>query len=174
VPRKVPPLSSWRKAFVFGITMAIVTGVTMGIVVASGIGHTGAWILLTLLMVAQPAMGQTFRKSLERALGTALGFVMVLAVALLVTDATALLVLGMVFLTLAVYVKLDPRSEYWQFTLFLTTGIVLAEGSGASVLSTDVDRLWASFTGILIALVLLAIFRLLGVHDKESPAGTGA
>jgi uncharacterized membrane protein YccC len=73
--------------------MAIVTGVTMGIVVATGIGHTGAWILLTMLLVIQPAVHQTFRRSIERALGTVLGFGIALAVALIIGDTTALLVL---------------------------------------------------------------------------------
>ena len=173
VPRKAPPWSSWRKAVVFALTIAIVTGVTMGIVVATGIGHTGAWIVLTILMVVQPAMGQTFRKSLERALGTALGFCLALAAALLVSGQTLLLVLGIVFLTVAVYLKLDPRSTYWQFTTFLTPGIVLALGSGASVLSLDIDRLWASLVGIAIALGLLVVFRLLGVHDKEEERADG-
>jgi hypothetical protein len=167
VPRKVPPMSSWTTAVVFAITMAIVTGLTMGIVVATGIGHTGAWIVLTVLMVVQPGLHQTFRKSLERALGTALGFGIALAVALLVSDKTLLLLLGMLFLTLAVYVKIDPRSKYWQFTMFLTPGIVLSEGASGNVRALDIDRLWASLTGIAVALVLLGIFRLLGVRDQE-------
>jgi hypothetical protein len=167
VPRKVPPLLSWSRAVGFALTMAIVTGVTMGIVVATGIGHSGAWILLTILLVVQPAMGRTFRRSLERALGTALGFGLTLVAALLVSGQTLLLVLGIVFLTLAVYVKLDPRSTYWQFTTFLTPGIVLAEGSGANVLALDIDRLGATLVGIAIALGLLVIFRLLGVRDKK-------
>jgi hypothetical protein len=166
VPRKIPPLSPWTTAVVFAVTMALVAGVTMGVVVMTGIGHTGAWILLTVLMVAEPAMHQTYRRSVERALGTTLGFAIVLAVALLVRNATVLLVLGIFFLTLAVYVKLDQRSKYWQFTAFLTPGIVLAVGSTSDVVSLDLDRLWASLTGIAIALVLLLVFRLLGVRDE--------
>jgi uncharacterized membrane protein YccC len=154
-------------AVVFGITMAIVTGVTMGIVVATGIGHTGAWILLTIVIVSQPRIHDTYQKALQRALGTALGFGIALAIALLVSNKTLLLVAGVLFLTLAVYVKLDARSKYWQFTAFLTPGIVLVEGSSGNVRALDIDRLWASFLGIAIALALLAIFRALGVHDQE-------
>jgi hypothetical protein len=33
------------------VTMADATGVTMGVVVATGIGHTGAWIVLTIVVV---------------------------------------------------------------------------------------------------------------------------
>ena len=167
VPRKAPPLSSWTKAVVFGMTMALVLGVTMGIVVSTGIGHSGAWILMTILLVLQPAMGQTFRKSLERALGTLLGFGIALVVALLVSNTALLLALGIAFLTLAVYVKLDSRSTYWQFTTALTPGIVLAEGSTADAVSLDIDRLWASFIGVGVALALLLLFRLLGMRDKE-------
>jgi hypothetical protein len=35
------------------------------------------------------------------------------------------------------------------------------------VRALDIDRLWASLTGIAVALVLLGIFRLLGVRDQE-------
>lgn len=181
IGRKAPRLplqtSSWRTAITFGLVMGIVTGVTMGVVVATGIGHTGAWIVLTIIMVVQPRMHETFRKSLNRAFGTALGFCIALAVGLVLTDETLLLVLGMFFLTLAVYVKMDPRSKYWNFTMFLTPGIVLAEGAGADVVATDINRLWASLTGVAIALALLAVFHALGVRDRdaeEKDASTGA
>lgn len=175
VPRKVPPVKTWRTAIPFATTIAIVTGVTIGVVVATGIGHTGAWILLTILLVVQPAMKETFQRGLERALGTALGFGITLAVALLINNATVVLIAGMVFLTVAIYVKLDPRSGYWMFTTFLTAGIVLSEGSGSNVLQLDFDRLWASLTGVAIALALLFIFRLLGVRDREErPADPAA
>lgn len=174
LPRKTPTGFSWRTTILFAVTMAVVTGVAMGVVVASGIGHTGAWILLTLFLVIQPVLHQTFRKALERALGTVLGFGIALAVALIVRDATVLLVLGMLFLTLAVYVKLDPRAKYWHFTMFLTPGIVLAEGASANVVVTDIDRLWASLVGVLVALAVLAVFRLVGMRDdldatKQAP-----
>lgn len=167
LPRKVPSLSSWVTAVLFGVTIAVATGVTMGLVVAYGVGHTGAWIAMTLLLVLQPRLHDTFQRSVERALGTALGFGVVLAIGLVVSDSTVLLALGLLLLTLAVYVKLDPRSKYWQFTTFITPGIVLAEGSNSNVTSMDVDRLWASLAGVAIALVLLGIFRLLGVLDKK-------
>lgn len=169
VGRKAPRMtlqpSSWRIAVTFALVIGVATGLTMAIVVATGIGHTGAWIVLTIIMVLQPRLRETFRKSLNRALGTALGFGIALAVALILSNETALLVLGMAFLTLAVYVKMDPRSKYWHFTMLLTPGIVLAEGAGNDVVATDLDRLWASFTGIAIALVLLVVFHLLGVRD---------
>lgn len=168
VPRKTPTGFGWRTTILFAATMAVVTGAAMAVVVASGIGHTGAWILLTLFLVIQPVMHQTFRKALERGLGTVLGFGIALAVALIVRDATVLLILGMLFLTLAVYVKLDPRAQYWHFTTFLTPGIVLAEGAGTNVVMTDIERLWASLVGVAVALVVTAVFRLVGLRDRDA------
>ena len=176
VPRKVPTGFGWPTTVAFAATMAIVTGVSMAVVVASGIGHTGAWILLTLFLVIQPVLHQTFRKALERAVGTVLGFGIALAVALVVRDATVLLVVGILFLTLAVYVKLDPRAQYWHFTMCLTPGIVLSEGAGANVVVTDLDRLWASLVGVVVALLVIAVFKLVGMRDKdreEQAASTG-
>ena len=176
IPHQRPPLTTWRRTVMFAVTMAIVTGVTAALVVSSGIGHTGAWILLTIFLIVQPALHQTFRRSIDRALGTVFGFGIAFLVALLVANHTALLVIGMVFLTFAIYVKLDPRSQYWLFTTFLTPGIVLAEGADADVLSLDVDRLRASLIGVAVALLMIAVFRLLGVRreDDEEDASQGA
>jgi hypothetical protein len=41
------------------------------------------------------------------------------------------------------------------------------------VRSLDIDRLWASLIGIAIALVLLAIFWVLDVRDKENTLADG-
>ena len=156
---KKPVRASTRRAVTFAVVMATVTGVTMAIVVSMQLQHGGAWILLTIFVVAQPALHQTWSRSLERLLGTVLGFAIALAISQVVKQPAVVVTLGLLFVALAVFLHLDPKRRYWQFTMMLTPGIVLVEGSGSSVVSTDLARLWFTFVGAAIALVVVAILR---------------
>ena len=159
LPHKKPVGVTTRRAVAFAGIIAAVTGVTMGVVVAMQLQHGGAWILLTILLVAQPGLHQTWRKALERLLGTVLGFAIAMAVGLLVQRPQVIVGLGLLFVALAVYLRMDSKRPYWQFTMVLTPGIVLVEGSGSSVVSTDLARLWFTLVGAGIALVVVALLR---------------
>lgn len=162
VPHKPPQSESMSTAVTFAVTMAIVTGATMAVVVAMQLQHGGAWLVLTLLLVIQPHVHQTWRKTIERSLGTVLGFAIALAAALVVQQESLSIVLALLFIGAAVFVYLDPKRPYWQFVMFLTPGIVLVEGAGENVISTDVARLWFTLLGAAIALVVVAVFHWLG------------
>ena len=56
LPHKKPVGVTTRRAVAFAGIIAAVTGVTMGVVVAMQLQHGGAWILLTILLVAQPGL----------------------------------------------------------------------------------------------------------------------
>ena len=157
--RKRPPVqaSPVNVAIVQGIILAVATGVTMAIVVANNLQHGGAWIILTMLVIAQPALGASYHKARQRVLGTVFGFLLAFAFALVLPTGWPSLVVGLVFFALTVYVKLDSTRTYWQFTMFLTPGIVLVEGATTSVLSTDVTRLTCTLIGVAISLVIIAI-----------------
>ena len=159
LPHKKPVGVSTRRAVTFAVTMAAVTGVTMAVVVAMQLQHGGAWILLTILLVAQPRLHQTWSKTLERLLGTVLGFAIALAIGLVVDSPGVVVAVGLLFVAVAVYLHLSPKRPYWQYTMVLTPGIVLVEGSGSSVVSTDVARLWFTAVGASIALVVVAVLR---------------
>ena len=88
VPHIKPRPESLRHAVMFGVTIAVVTGVAMAVVVAMQLQHGGAWLILTLLLVLQPDVKRTWKKSIERVWGTTLGFAIALAIGLLVDDAS--------------------------------------------------------------------------------------
>ena len=175
--RPLPPIPAslpWSIALHFGLILGITCGIAMGVVVAMDLQHGGAWLLLTLILVAQPVMSTAFWKSLSRVLGTALGFVIAFVVSLVAPKGTVPLIIALLCLAIAVYIKLDSAKPYWLFVTFLTPGIVLAEGASGNVLETDEKRLWFTLIGVGIALVVIVIARVLGLRDQEmtKPAKT--
>jgi hypothetical protein len=159
VPHIKPRPESLRHAVMFGVTIAVVTGVAMAVVVAMQLQHGGAWLILTLLLVLQPDVQRTWKKSIERVWGTTLGFAIAFAIGLLVHQHAVLLAVGLLFIAGAVYVQLDSKRSYWQFTMVLTPGIVLVEGAGSGVLETDLARLWFTLVGAAIALGIAGLVR---------------
>jgi len=151
------PVTPVNAAIVLGIILAIATGVTMSIVVANNLQNGGAWIILTILVISQPALGATWRKAIERLIGTAIGFCIAFAVSLVVPRGWVDLLIALVFFALTAYVKLDSSKHYWQFTMFLTPGVVLAVGSSTNVLSTDVWRVIATVIGAAISMGIVAV-----------------
>ena len=146
-------------AIVLGIILAIVTGITMSIVVANNLQNGGAWIILTVLVISQPALGATWRKAIERLIGTAIGFCIAFAVSLVVPHGWVDLLIALVFFALVAYVKLDSTKHYWQYTMFLTPAVVLVVGSSTNVLSTDVWRVICTVIGAAISMGIVAVLR---------------
>ena len=158
MPRPHLPAVSFEHALIFGLTLAAVTGMSMGVVVAMQLQHGGAWLMLTLFLVLQPGLHDSWRKTRERVWGTLLGFAIALCAAYLVHEKFAVIGLGLIFLAMAIYVKFDSKSPYWLVTTLLTPGIVLVEGAGSNVVSTDMARLWFTVVGAVIALLVLGVF----------------
>ncbi|MFM1966025.1 MAG: hypothetical protein RL134_1750 [Actinomycetota bacterium] len=157
-------------AIKFAVIIAIVSAATMAVVVSQQLQHSGAWIVLTVILLIQPDFHATWQRTGHRIVGTLLGFGIALAIGLIVRQAPVELLIGMLLLTVAVYLKLDSTRPYWQFVAFLTPGIVLAEGAGERVLATDIARLWSTLVGAAIAIAVLVIAKIL-VKDSGSSAG---
>jgi len=160
------PLTPVNAAIVLGIILAIATGVTMSIVVANNLQNGGAWIILTILVISQPALGATWRKAIERLIGTALGFCIAFAVSLVVPRGWVDLLIALVFFALVAYVKLDSSKHYWQYTMFLTPAVVLTVGSSTNVFSTDV---WRVISTVIGAAISMGIVALLLWYNKLKP-----
>jgi uncharacterized membrane protein YccC len=102
--------------------VAVVCGVNVCILKWFPINH-GYWMMLTALIVLQPHVGGTFRRSLQRIGGTVAGGILaaILAVFLHTQAATAAVLFPLAFCALAVL----PVS-YSVFCFFLTPTFVLA------------------------------------------------
>jgi len=155
-PKADQPTSISRMA-AFSVMIGLATGFAMWFVVDKHLGHTGAWIVLTILVVFQPYIQDSWTKSLHRLWGTCLGFAIALAIGLTIDSTWILTLMATAFLILAVATKLNPSRPYWLFAAFLTPAVVLLEGSSGSVVDTDRDRLVATVLGVAISLALIAI-----------------
>jgi len=155
--RKAQEPTSISRMAAFAVMIGLATGFAMWFVVHQHLGHTGAWIVLTILVVFQPYIQDSWSKSLHRLWGTCLGFAIALILGLTIHSTLFLTLVAIVFLILAVATKLDPSRPYWLFATFLTPAVVLLESSGGSIVDTDRDRLVATFLGVAICLILIAI-----------------
>jgi hypothetical protein len=157
IPHRVlHPLNSTR-AHAFAIVIAVVAGTAMWVVVHFDWKHGGAWFLLTLFVVIQPNMHATWIKSLQRALGTILGFAIAYVISVVITAEWLLYIAGLICLGTAVFMYINPKRNYWQYATFLTPAIVILEGTSNSIVSTGLQRLRFTLLGVLVSLVVLAL-----------------
>lgn len=117
------------------------------------------WVTLTLYVLANPTDLVDWKKMGYRVLGTLLGFAVVLTGATLLNAVdvphAVVSLLTLVSLWACLYWFLTNR-PYWQYVMFLTMTVVLADHSGASTVTTDIERM--GFTGVGALLSILAAF----------------
>lgn len=155
-PQKLTPLQPVQMLS-FSIVLALMVGVATWCIVHFDLGHTGGWIILTILIVFQPSLGAGFTKALGRAGGTVAGFVIAIAVGAVIPSGGFLYAAGAIFLILSSLFMLQGR-PYWVFATFITAGIVLLESSGKSINTVAEERLGATLIGIAgTLLVMLAL-----------------
>lgn len=145
------------RVLAFSLVFAFLVGVATWFVVDLDLGHTGGWIILTIVVVFQPSLGAGFRKAAHRAAGTILGFVIALLVGAVVPSGGPLYVVGTVFLMAAFILMLQGR-PYWLYATVLTPAIVLLESAGSTVDAVAEERLGATLIGVVLTvLVMLAL-----------------
>lgn len=156
-PMATPPQPlSTRRAWAFTIATGVTVAAVTWAVVRFDVGHTGAWVILTLLVVLQPYVQDGIQKALQRAGGTVVGFAAVYAIGLLTGNLVVLYLAGMAALVLAIVLSITGR-PYWSFAGALTAAIVLLEGASSSVTDTAVHRLGATVIGVAVALIVTAL-----------------
>jgi uncharacterized membrane protein YccC len=138
----------------FSLVLAFLVGAATWAVVALDLGHTGGWIILTIVVVFQPSLGAGFTKAAHRAAGTVLGFLIAILVGSLVPGGPLLSVIGTVFLMVAVFFMLQGR-PYWLYATVLTPAIVLLESSGSTVNTVAEERLGATLIGVAVTLIVM-------------------
>lgn len=132
--------------------VALVCGLDVAILQRWSIDH-GFWLPLTSLMVLQPHVSGTFRRSLQRVVGTVAGgiFAALLAVHLHTQLATAIVLFPLGFLALSVL----PIS-YSLFCFFLTPTFVLAFLPYPGDWQLAMVRVINTILGALIAMAAMA------------------
>lgn len=158
----------------YGIALALSTGISTFIAAYYFPGSTGAWVILTILLVMKPRPTDMWRTARHRVGGTLLGAVVAGALVLgmdelrIPRDSWSTF-LGAVFLVLALsFVRVRP---YWQYVTLLTPAIILLKSSGDDTLNLDVQRVVMTIIGTIVALIFAALVR--EINYKVSGATSG-
>ncbi|MFI5028338.1 MAG: FUSC family protein [Solirubrobacterales bacterium] len=138
--------TSARHALRFGATLA--AGVAAYWLL--GMQEHGFWIPLTILFVLRPEQGETFRRLILRAVGTAVGLVFATALSYWLQGDGVALALGLTLATGFAYGLLTV--QYALFTTAITTyAVLLADTLGEPALTAAGQRALATAIGITIA-----------------------
>jgi hypothetical protein len=163
MPKAPPQPEIWPRVWAYAIVLAILTGIAAGISVATDWGHAGGWFILTVVLVFQPYIQDSFRRTGQRAVGTVLGVISAYVIHLLLPWSTAEIIVGAALMVTAVIVAMNPKYPYWFFTALLTPAIVLLAGSSSDFTEVDISRLLATLAGaglaLAAALLLAPIYR---------------
>jgi hypothetical protein len=138
----------------FSLVMAVLVGVATWFVVDLNLGHTGGWIILTILVVFQPSLGAGFTKAAHRAAGTIFGIVIAVVIGTLLSNQGLLYVVGTAFLLVAFILMLQGR-PYWLYATVLTPAIVLLESAGSTVREVSEERLGATLIGVAFTVLVM-------------------
>ncbi len=170
VPDPTPP----DQARVLAILLAIVVGGAAWFVADLDLGHGGAWLLMTIIVVVRPGIQTTFVMGAQRAIGTVIGFIIVIALSAFVNRPATMLAVGGILMGASLVMRLNPRRAYWQFMLVATPGIVLlvgADGAKGSLLDVAVSRLGYTLIGSALGLIAMG---LLIPFTRRAAQGTTA
>jgi uncharacterized membrane protein YgaE (UPF0421/DUF939 family) len=171
-PPKLAPIET-RRVLWFSSVLALMVGIATWFVVDLKLGHGGGWIILTIVVVYQPNLGDGFRKAGARAVGTLVGFVIALVVGLVVQNGPILYLLGTVCLVAAMVVMLTGK-PYWIFAALITPAIVLYSSAGSTVTKVALERLEATIIGIAITLVFMLLLLMLARRATQSAGPTAS
>lgn len=166
------PVESIR-ALAFSSVLALTVGVATWWVVDLDLGHTGGWIILTIVVVFQPELGAGFAKAVQRAAGTVAGFGIAVLIGVVIDHGPLLYLAGTVLLIAAMTMLMQGR-PYWLFATLLTPAIVLLESGGSTVDAVAKERLIATLVGVAGTLVVMLALAPLAKHLQQAPARASA
>jgi uncharacterized membrane protein YccC len=136
------------------------------------LGQTGAWIILTILVVFQPYFGSGLKKAGSRAFGTVVGLCIAVVIGVFVPTGPILYVFGSRF-GMIILLFLFQNRPYWMYAMALTPTVVLLNSANTTVGIVAAERLKGTFVGIaltlLVMLALLPIAKHLEVKSTPSP-----
>ena len=167
----IPALNPAR-ARAYGLFLGLALGVGAGVVAGMGLAHAGAWLILTIVVVMQPHVNDSVRKTVHRTAGTFLGFAVSLVLDFLLPYPPVLGIVAGVAVIAALALTVNHR-PYWMYTTCLTVAIVILESTPGSFVETAEERLAATIGGALLALAVTGLAALAyRVYVGRRPAAT--
>ncbi len=161
-----PPLSpptAWPDLIVQTITLSVTLGIATALVLTWDRTTVAAWLLITIVVLAQPHDDVTLRRSIERVAGTLGGALAVGAIALVVHVPWQAIAIGLVLAVAAwsyrfSHPEVEQGHHYWIYALIWTPAMVLlaVPQGGSATLAADTQR--AGLTIIAaISVVLVSV-----------------
>lgn len=151
--------ASRRAVLGYVITLVVVTFATESLAIGRDLGVTGAWLVMTPFLVIMPSIHDGFRKSVQRAAGTIVGFVLVIGLTIVTTSHPLFYAIGTLSFTAAIYAKFK-KWNYFSFSLFVTPAIVIMEGISSSITTEAEYRLEATLGAVAISLAAMGIMEI--------------
>ena len=146
-------------AIIYGVALSVTLGIATGGAVTWGVGSSSGWVLLTMLVVARPAYSETWRRIVNRTLGTVGGGVAAAALAVLVPITPILIGVGAISMAAAIILLLK-KANYAVYAAALTAAIVPLNATGGALLSVDSERVLFTVLGALLAAVVVFAIQL--------------
>lgn len=146
----------------YAIALGTSTGLATFIAAFWFPGSTGAWAVLTILLVMKPRATDMWRTARHRVGGTIAGAVVAAATVLVLSALTDErqqyeLLIGAVFLIFALSVMVVR--PYWYFVTLFTPAIIFLKSSGNDALNLDIQRVALTIVGTLVAIVFAVAVR---------------
>lgn len=158
MPRKdIEPVHVVRAA-AYGAMLALLAGVAAWIVVSQGLGHVGGWVLMTIFIVVQPYLQDGWDKSVQRAAGTVLGFVVAIGVGIVLDVRWVVFALGIAAMVFGIWDRIRG-CPYWRYVAAITVGVVFTQGASTSVVSTSEQRLVSTVAAVAASLLAMAVLQ---------------
>lgn len=153
-----------RTATFYAVLMGLLVGVAAWAVLSYAPYHSGAWLLLTLIIVLQPDTHDSVQRCLQRTAGTVLGVAVAFAISLVLTSSVVLLSLATVLAFAAFVARYVMKRPYWEYTAIITPAVILMSSpTPGSITATAEDRLF--FTAVAAAVVLAIALTLKFGYD---------
>lgn len=156
-PQAPATIESWQRTWAYAIVLAILTGIAAGISVAIDWAHAGGWFILTVVLVFQPYLQDSFQRTWQRAGGTVLGVVAAYVIHIVLPWPWVQVLIGAALMVASIMVISEQKYPYWFFTTLLTPAIVLLAGSSTNFTDVAVARLIATFAGAALAFAAAAL-----------------
>ena len=145
------------------LAVALATLIDRGL----GLPH-GYWVPLTVLAIVQPAAHATEVRSIQRAVGTLVGVVVIIVITVVTGEVWAL-VACTALASLGLF-ALDERGYFWLVVMLTPTALLLLSIATFQGFLVGVERTLNSALGILIGLIIAETAQRIGPPAKPAAA----
>lgn len=152
--------------FRFSLRLALMCGIAYAFTLAFPLGKYSYWLLLTIVIVAKPRFGLTWKRNVERLSGTFIGAVLGIILLLTIHQTAVLLVLS-AFMLLGFFTF--NRIKYSVSVVFVTAMVILSlsvyDGHSDHII---MERILYTIVGCIIAFLAAFLFPVWEIKNLKS------